>query len=243
MTDDTATGRRTQDARGSDLVRRRPGADVVLFDLGGVLVRLGGTDDLRRLSGIASDEDVMRRWLECRWVRRFESGMCSAEEFAAGVVTDWDLPIGTDAFLEAFAAWPKGLFEGATELVSETAPAAAVACLSNTNELHWVTHVERWALDSLFEAAFLSFRIGLVKPDAAIFRHAIEALGVPAERVLLLDDNQLNVDGARAVGLQAALVRGPMEARRELVRLGILVPPAVGGGDDGGLVPNRAGSP
>jgi glucose-1-phosphatase len=210
-----------------------PSIDVVLFDLGGVLVELRGVDDLRRLSGIDDGDDVMRRWLECRWVRAFESGGCSAEEFAAGVIDDWDLPVDTGGFLESFMGWPRSLFEGAAELVADTSEVRAVACLSNTNALHWESYFERWGLEDLFETVFLSYRLGLVKPDAAIFEHVVGALGVAAERIVLLDDSQLNVDGARWVGMQAARVRGPEEARRELVRLGILVAPPVGRNDDG----------
>jgi FMN phosphatase YigB (HAD superfamily) len=211
-----------------------PPIDVVLFDLGGVLVELRGVEDMRRLSEIDDGDDVMRRWLECRWVRQFESGGCSAEEFAAGVIADWDLPVGTDAFLESFMGWPRSLFEGAAQLVADTSEARVVACLSNTNALHWESYFERWGLGDLFETVFLSYRLGMVKPDAAIFEHVVGALGVPAERIVLLDDSQLNVDGARSVGMQAARVRGPEEARQELVRLGVLVPPPVGRNDDGG---------
>jgi glucose-1-phosphatase len=177
-----------------------PPTEVVLFDLGGVLVELRGVDDMRRLSGMASDDDIMQRWLECRWVRQFESGACAAEEFAAGVVADWGLSVGTDIFLESFMGWPRSLFEGATELVADTSQACAVACLSNTNALHWEFQVERWGLEDLFEKVFLSYRLGMVKPDGDIFHHVVDALGVPAEQIVLLDDSQLNVDGARSVG-------------------------------------------
>ncbi len=214
--------------------------DVVLFDLGGVLVELGGVVDMRRLSGLDSDDDIMRRWLECRWVRQFESGTCTAEEFAAGVVADWGLAIGTDDFLESFVGWPRSLFEGATKLVADTSEACAVACLSNTNALHWEFQVERWGLEELFETVFLSYRLGMVKPDAATFQHVIDALDVPAERIVLLDDSQLNVDGARSVGMRAARVLGPDQARRELVRLGVLEPAATGRNGGGGA-PNDRG--
>ena len=59
--------------------------DVVLFDLGGVLIDFGGVGPMKELAGIASDEEVWRRWLGCRWVRDFERGRCSPEDFAAGV--------------------------------------------------------------------------------------------------------------------------------------------------------------
>ena len=55
---------------------------------------------MRALSGIESDEALWARWLSCRWVRRFEAGHCTPEEFAAGMVTDWELDLEPAAFLE-----------------------------------------------------------------------------------------------------------------------------------------------
>ncbi len=206
--------------------------DLVVFDLGGVLVRLGGIDDMRRLSGIASPEEIIRRWLECRWVRRYESGRCSAGEFAAGVVADWQLPIDAPSFLERFRGWPEALYDGAMELVDEVRAVCAVACLSNTNALHWEVLVDRWDLGSHFDAALLSHDIGMVKPDVAAFRHAASLLERPATRILLLDDSRLNVEGARAAGMHARLVRGPEEARDALVQAGVLAAQRVRAGED-----------
>jgi FMN phosphatase YigB (HAD superfamily) len=59
--------------------------DLVLFDLGGVLIEVHGVHAMLELTGIKSEEELWRRWLTCRWVRRFESGGCSETEFAAGV--------------------------------------------------------------------------------------------------------------------------------------------------------------
>src|ERR1700722_11710444 len=67
--------------------------DLVLFDLGGVLIQPGGVASMRALAGIDSDEELWTRWLACPWVQRFEAGLCSPEEFADGVVADWDLEL------------------------------------------------------------------------------------------------------------------------------------------------------
>ena len=83
---------------------------------------------MRALSGIDSDEALWARWLSCRWVRRFEAGRCTPEEFAAGMVADWELELEPAAFLEEFGGWPEPPFEGALELVDAvqaTVPAAA----------------------------------------------------------------------------------------------------------------------
>lgn len=48
-------------------------------------------------------------------------------------------------------------------------------------------------------------------------------LGHPQGRLLFLDDNDLNVEAARAAGLQAQRVRGVEEARSALSTAGVLL--------------------
>lgn len=48
-----------------------------------------------------------------------------------------------------------------------------------------------------------SHRLGIAKPEPAIYAHAAKGLGVPASAVLFLDDREENVRGAAAAGMQA----------------------------------------
>jgi putative hydrolase of the HAD superfamily len=200
--------------------------DLVLFDLGGVLIEISGVHAMLELTGIGSEEDLWRRWLACRWVRRFESGGCSETEFAAGVVADWRLELSPAAFLEAFQDWPTRPLPGAAELVAQTGARVATGCFSNTNALHWHGHIAAWPLAGLFDHRFLSFELGLLKPDAAAFAQVADLLEVPAERVLFLDDNAVNVAGAAAAGFQAARAAGVGEARQRLAEAAVLGPSA-----------------
>jgi HAD superfamily hydrolase (TIGR01509 family) len=52
----------------------------------------------------------------------------------------------------------------------------------------------------------LSFEVGVVKPDRAIFSIALDRLGVPAERALMVGDSDEADGGARALGCAFALV-------------------------------------
>ena len=196
--------------------------DLVLFDLGGVLIEVSGVRAMLELTGIESEEDLWRRWLTCRWVRRFESGGCSETEFAAGVVADWQLGLSPAAFLQAFQSWPTGPLPGAAELVAQTRERVATGCFSNTNALHWHGHIAAWPLAGLFDHRFLSFELGLLKPDTAAFAQVADLLEVPAERVLFLDDNAVNVAGAAAAGFQAARAVGVDEARQRLAEAAVL---------------------
>jgi putative hydrolase of the HAD superfamily len=198
------------------------GIDAVIFDLGGVLADFGGVGPMRDLAGIDSDDEVWRRWLTCPWVRRFERGGCSPEEFAAGVVSDWALPVGPQAYLEGFRSWLAGPFPGAEELVRAVGQRVPVGCLSNTNRLHWEDGACRWAVVELFDYRFLSFELGLVKPDPDVFEHVVRTVGASPGRLLFLDDNALNVEAAREIGLTGLRVRGVEEAQRALVDVGVL---------------------
>jgi len=110
--------------------------DAVLFDLGGVLIELGGVRAMMELADIDTDDELWQRWLSCRWVRTFERGRCSANDFAAGVISDWALSVTPDAFLDAFRNWPIGPLPGAEALVRQVGQTVPVGCLSNTNTLH-----------------------------------------------------------------------------------------------------------
>jgi glucose-1-phosphatase len=196
--------------------------ELVLFDLGGVLIEVPGVRAMLELTGIGSEEELWRRWLTCRWVRRFESGGCSETEFAAGLVADWQLDLDAAAFLEAFRDWPSGPLPGAAELVAQTRASVATGCFSNTNALHWHGHIAGWPLTGLFDHRFLSFEMGRLKPDVAAFARVGEQLKVPPGRVLFLDDNAVNVAGAAAAGFQAARAAGVEEARQRLVEAAVL---------------------
>jgi glucose-1-phosphatase len=196
--------------------------DVVLFDLGGVLIELAGVRPMLELTGIETEGELWRRWLTCRWVRRFESGGCTETEFAAGVVADWQLDLSPAAFLEAFRGWPVGPLPRAAELVAQTRASVATGCFSNTNALHWHDRIAAWPLVDMFDHRFLSFELGVLKPDAAAFARVARMLKVPAERILFFDDNAVNVEGAAAAGFQAIRVTGVDEANERLAEAGVL---------------------
>jgi HAD superfamily hydrolase (TIGR01509 family) len=93
-------------------------------------------------------------------------------------------------------------------LLKSAAASLPVYAFSNTNRAHELFWSERFKETlSPIRKIFVSSTIGLRKPDRDAFDHVTEAIGVPAGRVLLLDDLAENVIGARAAGLQAKLIK------------------------------------
>ena len=67
-----------------------------------------------------------------------------------------------------------------------------------------------------FEHVFVSSRIGLVKPDPAIYAHAVAAMGADPGDVTFVDDREANVEGAVRAGLRGVVFRGVDQLRRDL---------------------------
>lgn len=66
----------------------------------------------------------------------------------------------------------------------------------------------------LVDEFVLSFEVGVVKPDPAIFRHALDVLGTEPARTLMVGDSEEADGAARAVGCLFALVEPLPTAER-----------------------------
>jgi epoxide hydrolase-like predicted phosphatase len=79
--------------------------------------------------------------------------------------------------------------------------------------------IARQKIEDIFNAMIISAEVGVAKPDARIFQIALEKLGVAAGEAVFLDDFLENVQGARAVGMQAIHFTRPEQALKELKQL------------------------
>jgi putative hydrolase of the HAD superfamily len=185
-----------------------------LFDLGGVLVHNTGPWRLAELTNARGKEDaIASKWLSSPAARAFEVGTLEPTEFARQMISEWHLGLDPEQFLAEFATWPKGLYPGAGELLSRLRADFRLACLSNSNSLHW-PRLE--ALLPSFELRLSSHELGRAKPDAACFASALDRLAISPRKVAFFDDAPANVAAARAIGMQAFRVNGPEDVRARL---------------------------
>ncbi len=73
-----------------------------------------------------------------------------------------------------------------------------------------------------FDQVTFSYELGFIKPEAPIYQHAIEGLGVEPAEALFLDDRPENVEGARAAGIHAEVFNSWEEfLERDCLRYGL----------------------
>ncbi len=188
---------------------------AVLFDMGGVLVELGSLDELLGLS-VDAGREFWESWLTSDAVRKYERGLTDTATFADHLVEEFQLTLSADEFIERFRQFPRGLFPGAVELVAGLPNGLITGILSNTNELHWENQTSAEVIKNLCQRSYLSYELHMVKPDLDVFEHIVADLDLPADQILFIDDNQINVDGARQAGLHAQVAQGVAEASNVL---------------------------
>lgn len=194
---------------------RRP--ELVVFDLGGVLVRIARTwPEAAALAGFAHVPgadvpgfDACNRTL----LADFQLGLLSESEYYQAVVTASAGACCADDARAIVDAWTQSEYPGIGRVFDAIEQAGVeAAVLSNTNPAHW----QRLAAlgggapeyPNLLRARYLfaSHLLGCAKPDPAAFKALEQATGVSGERLLFFDDVEENVLGARKAGWRAELI-------------------------------------
>ena len=193
--------------------------DVLLFDLGGVLVEFSGVRDLAvLLHGRLSESEILEQMSCYLPTEQFGLGKLSREDFGNCFVKDWDLELPQEDFLREFKSWSRCLFPGAVELLTLLRPRFRLAALSNSNELHWERNTNDLGVTGLFEVAISSHQVGLYKPDPKIYLTALDRLDASPDRVMFFDDVPANVAAASALGIRAFQVEGVAGVRSRLIQ-------------------------
>jgi glucose-1-phosphatase len=202
-----------------------PGAaDALLFDLGRVVLDIDFNRTLRCWAGHAGCDpgNLVGRFARDELYRRHERGEISDAAFFAGLRTSLGVDLSDVQLLEGWNAIFAGEMPGIHQLLARAAPRLPLYAFSNTNSPH-VEYFSKEYADVLghFREMFLSSSIGLRKPDAEAYDHVVQAIGVPAERIVFFDDLAENIGGARDRGLMAVHVTSSDDVARALESLGI----------------------
>jgi putative hydrolase of the HAD superfamily len=198
--------------------------DVILFDVGGVLLTNGWDHGERAAAATKFGLDAQE--LEAR----------NAEVYAAWERSEIDVngyldaavfyeprSFSRDEFFDFILAQSKLLEDGALEIVKEISASKKylIGALNNeareTNDFRF----SKFELRRYLKVAFSSCYVGLRKPEPAIYRRALDILGTDRERTLFIDDRQENVDGAAAAGMKAIRFTGAEGLRAKLEKLDV----------------------
>ncbi|MBN1591436.1 MAG: HAD family phosphatase [Pirellulales bacterium] len=154
--------------------------------------------------------------------QRLESGKISGEAFHE----EFCMATGTRADPAALEEAAGDIFEvnlPMLPIVTQLSDAGhAMGILSNTSECHWLYCKRRYRfLSDLFDTTALSYELGAVKPEPAIFEAAARLAGHAPGDIFFVDDMPGHVEGAQAAGFDAIVYRSARQVADELRGRGV----------------------
>ena len=189
---------------------------VVVFDYGEVISRSPSDEDRARIVAAAGvpAEDLWRAYDADR--DRLDQGLISTTEYWLGIGAacgrEWDLPMAQLLWTLDFRGWTTVEPEVVRVLTDLVAGGTRIALLSNAAP-DYGSPFRFSPIGALFEQAFVSGELLLLKPDPAIYRHAAEALGVDPVSIVFIDNRAVNVRGAESIGITGHVYTDPVSLR------------------------------
>jgi putative hydrolase of the HAD superfamily len=199
--------------------------EAVLFDYGMVLS--GPPDptareEMMRVLGV--DETAFRAMY---WKHRdaYDRGTLSGIAYWQKVADELHRPLSANSLNELFEA-DNAMWTQPNQQMIDWAAALQRAgiktgILSNIGDAMEAGIRARFPWLEEFAHHTFSHRLGLAKPDLAIYRHAAEGLGVPASAVLFVDDREENIAAAREAGMTAVLYSSHEHFIKQMEQLGL----------------------
>ena len=196
---------------------------VPVFDIGGVLI---DWDPRHLYRKIFTDTDRME------W---FLSEICTPdwnESIDAGRTFD-------DAISDRIAAWPDwateivawrdrwpemvaGPIHGTVDLLERLQSRGPVFAITNfgAESIDWA--IRDYPFLSRFDGMIVSGRVGMIKPDPAIYQALLDTHGLDPASCFFIDDRADNVEAARDVGFHAVRFQDPETLETDLASHGLL---------------------
>lgn len=146
----------------------------------------------------------------------FDEGKVSPLEFYEELRSKMGLGL---SFEEFSGIWNSIFLEkpGASRVVELLKGKVGLHLLSNTNVLHFEHCLKQFPWLKKFDCWFLSYKMGLRKPDPAMYKMVLKTLGSKPQEVLYLDDIPENLVPAQALGIRTELV-GPADNLMDLLK-------------------------
>lgn len=193
---------------------------AVIFDMGNVLVSLEFSRGLLKFccgDSINNIPEVLKN----RVFSDFAEGKINPEQFHRVTCEQFGLNFSFEQFCQHWCNMFNPM-QGIDAILKELDGKVELGLLSDTDPLHWAFVNKNWPFIKTIKKTTLSFEINCCKPAPQAFLKAAEKVGVTPSECLFIDDLQRNIDGAKAVGMDAIHFINPKDLRAELFNRGLL---------------------
>ncbi|HRZ98315.1 MAG TPA: HAD family phosphatase [Paludibacter sp.] len=188
---------------------------TLIFDFGGVIVNLDLPQCIQNLKnlGLGDVEKYLSNFGQSGFFLKWESGELTIEEFRTEIRKLTSNELTDKQIDDAWCSFLTDIPVEKIEVLKLLRNKYKLLLLSNTNPLHiQVSAAGEFAkyggtMNDFFDKCYLSYEMGLIKPNANIFEALLKDAGVRAEECLFIDDGPKNIETASKLGFQTRLVK------------------------------------
>ncbi|MDE3063294.1 MAG: HAD family phosphatase [Acidobacteriota bacterium] len=193
---------------------------AVVFDYGMVLTGppdRESHDALLRITGLPHDRFEALYWADRH---AYDEGKLSGVTFWKKFLTDASLDLGPGA-VDELNRWDARMWTTQNPVMLAWQQALKkrglrTAILSNMGDSVLANMQREFDWLDRFDVLVWSYQHGIAKPDPAIYRHTLTQLGTQPGEALFIDDKPVNVEAARALGMQGLVFSTVDQLRADL---------------------------
>jgi glucose-1-phosphatase len=197
--------------------------DAIIFDLGEVLVHLSPDRMVQHFARLSEKSKNELRGIHGKheFFFDYELGRISDEDFRNHLKDQLNLEVDDETLDEAWYQMLDETPEWKWKLVESLKSKYRTFVLSNTNRIH-MQKIDQMVkdlgidkcFDDFFEKAYLSYEIGLAKPDPEAWKLILDTDGLKPSSTLFIDDKKENIIAASKLGFQTFHNKGKDEWTR-----------------------------
>jgi len=197
--------------------------EVIVFDLGNTLIRFDHNISAQKIAGLFGIDSkiIYDMFFDSPITRAFERGEISPVEFHEKA----SLALGNKLPFKDFVDIWNDIFwedEGSCRIARTLkANGYTLFLLSNLNRLHFEHIRGKFGILDIFDELILSFEVGAIKPEKAIFDHVVKLAGGDRSRLVYIDDREDLIKEASALGIDSIRFIDAPRLEVELKRRGI----------------------
>ncbi|MBE9492409.1 MAG: HAD family phosphatase [Bacteroidetes bacterium] len=183
----------------------------IIFDLGGVIINIDTQNVIRKLEkkGVDDFKSLYQFLMGNGLYKKLETGAISAQDFRNAIHRQLSFPVTDQEIDEAWNAIILDIPEHRVRLLEKIRKKYRTFLLSNTNIIHFDYYNQYFrntynynSLDDLFDKTYFSHKIGMRKPDPAIFKFVLKNSHLVPRETLFIDDNNENIKCAESIGIK-----------------------------------------
>lgn len=196
---------------------------AVIFDFGNVICRFDNGIILAKFAeqtGRSVEELKAAVYDSSSLVADYEKGVVSSEEFYVRLSTRCNINLPWEVFVQLYTDKFTPIPD-TFALIKRLKGRYKLGLLSNTSELDLEHGIKTTEVFPLFDAMTLSFQVHALKPAREVYADILAKLGSSPVESVYIDDIQVNVDGASAVGMHGIRFVTSERLANSLADLGI----------------------